>query len=114
MPTETFATQLSGYIKSGISLVSVETYEKKRCIREIEHIVKDINEKREKTDEYSIVTWSMARGWTQTNDNPIPNGDAVELAHLAIKQIENLNLPEFAVFVMKDFECLLKKLVNRE
>lgn len=113
MRVETFATQLRHYIKCGMSLVSVETYEKRRCVKEIEEVVKDINEKQEEGEAYSTVMWSISQGWTQIDGTPIDNGEPVEIAHQAIAQIENLNIPEFAVFVMKDFGLYFHKENNQ-
>ena len=113
MPNETFATQLRYYIKCGMSLISVETYEKKRCVREIGKVVKDINEKQEEGEDYSIVMWSISRGWTEIDGKPIDNGEPIEIAHQAIVQIEQLNIPENAVFVMKDFGLYFRKENNQ-
>ena len=113
MQTETFETQLLGYIKAGMSLVSVETYEKKRCCREIEGVIHRFNDKRDDNEAYSMVTWSMAQGWRQANGECISGGQPIEMAHEAIRQIESLNIPEFAVFVMKDFGIYFHKENNQ-
>lgn len=113
MKTETFETQLRYYIKCGMSLISVETYEKKRCIRQIEKVVKDINEKQEEGEDYNVAMWSIAQGWTQTDGTSIDSGGPVETAHQAIEQIDHLNIPEFAVFIMKDFGLYFHKENNQ-
>ena len=113
MKTETFETQLLGYIKASMSLVSVETYEKKRCCREIEGIIHRFNDTRDDTEAYSMVTWSMAQGWQQADGQPIKGIQSVEMAHEAIKQIEQLELTESAIFVMKDFGIYFHKENNQ-
>ncbi len=113
MLNKTFATQLRHYIKCGMSLVSVETYEKRRCVRQIEEVVKDINEKQEEGEDYSTVMWSISQGWTQIDGTRIDNGRPVEITHQAIAQIDQLNIPEFGVFIMKDFGLYFHKENNQ-
>ena len=113
MTNETFETQFINYVKAGMALVAVETFEKKRCCTEIESLICKLNTKRDDGDLYNVITWRMSRGWVQTNGELINNGESVSMAHEAIKQIGQLDFPESTVFIMKDFGLYFHKENNQ-
>lgn len=100
-----FRAQVSDYILSGHALLHVHTPEKSRLMTELTQIAGGLP-----PDGRPIFTWSPAVGWTNGNGQAAKNAAGAELGppdpQIAPRQI--LEMPDEAVFVLKDFGTYLQ------
>ncbi len=101
-----FRDELADYVLSGHAYLHCPTTEKIRLITELKSIAESLpNGGRQ------LFTWSQARGWLDTDERPpqlaggVQNGQPD--AQLVPQQI--LDLPENALFVLKDFGFYLQQ-----
>jgi ATP-dependent 26S proteasome regulatory subunit len=101
---ESFREVLTDYILSGHAYLHVPTPEKTRFISELKDIAAELPESGR-----PVFVWSPAVGWQDADGNPATTASGAELGppnpQTAPQQI--LELPEEALFVLKDFGCYL-------
>ncbi len=100
-----FCAQLTDYILSGHAYLCVHTPEKTRFVTELKRIAGGLP-----PDGRPVFVWSPATGWQDEEGQPAKNAAGAELGQpdpqTAPQQI--LELPEEAVFVLKDFGTYLQ------
>jgi len=93
-----FTTDIRDYICSGHALLSIDTFEKDRCISEIIEVAKTINHK--------VYIWSVARGWT--DDKGIQVCEVKNTAPVEDHLQAILEFDEGIICVLRDFGTYLK------
>ena len=80
-----FTKQLFDYLFSGTALVAVDTYEKDRCIGDIEKGIQTHNDKEEDHDkQLNFFVWSAATGWLKPDGKEVFESKGVQTdPHLA-------------------------------
>ncbi len=97
MSQGSFCARLTDYILSGHAYLHVRTTEKTRFLTEFRDIAAGLP-----ADGRPVFVWSQATGWRDLDGNP-PSG--VQLGQPDPQKVaqEILDLPEEAIFVLKDF-----------
>jgi len=97
---ESFRQSITDYVLSGHAYLHVHTPEKTRFVQDLKEIVAELPPQGR-----PIFVWSPATGWQDAEGQPAKTADGRELGQpnpqLAPQQI--LELPEEALFVLKDF-----------
>jgi len=105
MPTEPFRQSIIDYICSGHAYLHAHTPEKNRFLQELKEIAAELP-----PEGRPIFVWSPATGWQDADGKPATSESGAELGppnpQTAPQQI--LELPEEAIFVLKDFGCYLQ------
>jgi hypothetical protein len=101
---EPFRQTLTDYILSGHAYLHVPTPEKTRFISELKEIAAELPD-----NGRPVYVWSPAVGWQDADGNAAKTAAGAELGppnpQSAPQQI--LELPEEALFILKDFGCYL-------
>lgn len=102
MQKQPFCARLTDYILSGHAYLHVPTTEKSRFLAELNSLAVALPDGARK-----VFTWSQAVGWQDGEGSP-PAG--VQLGQPDPQKVaqEILDLPEAAIFVLKDFGCYLE------
>ena len=100
-----FRQTLIDYVLSGHAYLHAHTPEKTRFVQELKEVAAELP-----PDGRPIFVWSPAVGWQDAEGNPATTASGAELGQpnpqTAPQQI--LELPEEALFVLKDFGCYLQ------
>ena len=102
---DSFRKTLTDYILSGHAYLHAHTPEKTRFVQELKEVAAKLP-----PEGRPIFVWSPATGWQDLEGNPAKAESGAELGppnpQTAPQQI--LELPEEALFVLKDFGCYLQ------
>ena len=102
---DSFRQTLTDYILSGHAYLHAHTPEKTRFVQELKEVASELL-----PDGRPIFVWSPATGWQDGDGRPAKTESGAELGppnpQTAPQQI--LELPEEAIFVLKDFGCYLQ------
>ena len=102
---DSFRQTLIDYVLSGHAYLHAHTPEKTRFVQELKEVAAELP-----PDGRPIFVWSPAVGWQDAEGNPATTASGAELGQpnpqTAPQQI--LELPEEALFVLKDFGCYLQ------
>jgi ATP-dependent 26S proteasome regulatory subunit len=100
MNTESFCSELRDYILSGHAYLHAPTTEKTRFLAELKELAPSLPD-----DGRQVFVWSHATGWRDIDGNPTKSSSGTELGQPDPQKVaqEILDLPEEAVFVVKDF-----------
>ena len=102
---DSFRQSLIDYVLSGHAYLHAHTPEKIRFVQELKEVAAELP-----PEGRPIFVWSPAVGWQDAEGNPATTASGAELGQpnpqTAPQQI--LELPEEAVFVLKDFGCYLQ------
>jgi len=97
---EPYRQELSDYILSGHAYLHVRTTEKTRLLSELKEIAAALPE-----DGRPVFVWSQATGWRDIDGDPATSTSNQEFGPPDPQKVaqEILDLPEEAIFVLKDF-----------
>ena len=102
---DSFRQTLIDYVLSGHAYLHAHTPEKIRFVQELKEVATELP-----PNGRPIFVWSPAVGWQDADGNPATTASGAELGQpnpqTAPQQI--LELPEEALFVLKDFGCYLQ------
>jgi ATP-dependent 26S proteasome regulatory subunit len=100
MPTDLIRQSITDYILSGHAYLQVRTTEKTRFLIELKEVAAGLP-----TDGRPVFVWSQATGWRDLEGNPpnTPSGAQFGQPDPQKAPQEILELPEEALFVLKDF-----------
>ena len=102
---DSFRQSLIDYVLSGHAYLHAHTPEKARFVQELKEVAAELP-----PEGRPIFVWSPATGWQDAEGKPAKTESGAELGppspQTAPQQI--LELPEEALFVLKDFGCYLQ------
>ena len=106
MEQEPFCQDLSDYILSGHAYLHVRTTEKNRFLAELKEIAAALPE-----GGRPVFVWSQATGWRDSDGNQAASASNQEFGPPDPQKVaqEVLDLPEEAIFVLKDFGYYLQQ-----
>ncbi len=105
MKQESFRAQLADYVLSGHAYLHCPTTEKTRFLAELKALAESLPD-----DGRQVFTWSHATGWLDAEGNPAKSASGAELGQPDPQTVPQqiLDLPENAIFVLKDFGCYVQ------
>ena len=105
MHTQPFRRNMADYILSSHAYLHVPTTEKTRFLAELKEITQSLPD-----GGRQVFTWSQAVGWRDVDGNPPKTASGAEFSQPDPQKVaqEILDLPEQAVFVLKDFGCYVQ------
>ena len=97
MDNNQFQMNLADYVLSGHALLSIDTFEKSRCVEHVSKVAKEIERK--------VFVWTAATGWV--DEKNCKAGEAA--GQLSPEEtIKNTNeMPENAIYILKEFSPYL-------
>ena len=104
MEQESFRKSLSDYILSGHAYLHVRSTEKIRFLTELKEMAASLPD-----DGRPVFVWSQATGWRDGDGNRATSASGQEFGQPDPQKIaqEILDLPEGAIFVLKDHSTLV-------
>lgn len=93
MDNNQFQNDLADYILSGHALLSIDTFEKSRCIEHVSKVAKEIDRK--------ILVWSVANAWVDEKNCKVEGAGGQSPPEEIIKSIDKM--AENTIFVLKEF-----------
>lgn len=105
MRSESFRQALADYMLSGHAYLHCPTTEKTRFLAELKQLAESLPDGGRR-----VFTWSQATGWRDAEGNPAAPPSGVQFEQPDAQKVaqEVLDLPEEAVFVVRDFGCYLQ------
>ncbi len=105
MDNPPFRSELADYILSGHAYLHVPTTEKTRFLAELKQIAESLPD-----DGRQVFTWSHATGWHDADGNAATSASGAEFGQPDPQTVPQqiLDLPENAIFVLKDFGCYVQ------